>query len=107
DSSRTSCSLKERLLSMNIRTQALAALNALRADNAKLPDPQHPSSQVAVWKKLASDFPNGADVATDVSKMFSQIVSTISRALPEPFCVHLDRDSSGVIGIIVCPAAME
>lgn len=92
---------------MNNRTKALAALNALRADGATLPDPQYPSSQTAIWKKLAADFPHGADVATDVAKMLGQIVSNISRALPEPFCVHLDRDSSGVIGIIVCPSATE
>jgi hypothetical protein len=77
---------------MTQREIALNALKGLRNDN--------------VWAKLDQEFPRGADVAGDVAKLLGLIVSTIGNALPEPFCVYLDRDLNGIIGLIVCPDAM-
>ena len=61
--------------SMNQREKALANLNALRADDARLPDIFDPRFTYAVWQQLADDFPNGADVLPEVTKLLSRIVS--------------------------------
>lgn len=92
---------------MNARQHALESLNALRADDAKLPAPNGASSAVAVWKALAADFPHGADVMPDVAKLAGRVVSAIDRALSDPFTVRLDRDNGVIVGLIVCPDAFE
>jgi hypothetical protein len=91
---------------MNARSKALEALNALRDDDAKLPDPGG-GSAIAIWKALASDFPHGADVTPDVAKLVGRIVSAVDRALIDPFTVRIDRDNGVIVGLIVCPDAYE
>jgi hypothetical protein len=92
---------------MNARSKALEALNALRADDAKLPDPHSSHSTVEVWKALAAAFPHGADVMPEVAKMLGQIVGTIGRAVDDPFAVRIDRDNGVIVGLIVCPDAFS
>jgi hypothetical protein len=92
---------------MNVRTAALNALNALRADDARLPDTGDTKNMVAVWDSLARDFPHGADVASDVARMLGKVVSTIGRALPDPYVVRIDRDNSVIVNLIICPGAAE
>lgn len=92
---------------MNARTAALTALNALRADDARLADTSDPKSTIAVWGALTEAFPYGADVAPDVARMLGKIVSTIGRALPDPYAVRLDRDHTVVVGLIICPSATD
>ena len=88
---------------MNVRQHALVALNALRAADARLPDTSDPKNTVAIWTDLAESFPHGADVAPDVAKMVGRIVSGIDRALSDPFTVRIDRESSVIVGLIICP----
>lgn len=92
---------------MNARSKALESLNALRADDAKLPDPHSSHSTVHVWKALAAAFPHGADVMPEVAKMLGQIIGTIGRAVDDPFAVRIDRDNGVIVGLIICPEAYE
>ena len=98
-------SFPQEYIQVNARTKALNALNELRADDAKLPDPHSGHSTIQVWKALAAAFPFGADVLPEVAKMVGQIVGIIGRAVDDPFAVRIDRDNGVIVGLIVCPDA--
>jgi hypothetical protein len=91
---------------MNARQIALESLNALRADDAKLPSPN--GGNVEVWKSLAAEFPHGADALADVAKLLGRVVNILDRALgDDPFAVRIDRDHGQIVGLIVCPGAFD